>query len=1586
MTAHKQKRIVFLIIFFTSICSVKNSVADIVGPVRVCAGAEYSYNAGRVSGTRNHYWWQIEGGAITNSPGSYQVYVKWSGAGGKLILTVTTGEGDELVYSKTVQTYAGGSVTGQAAYCNPASGTLNLTGNSGAPARWEYSVNGYVWTAIANTTTVYSFSGITQPTQFRAVIDGGACGLIYSTPFTVNPTAAPAAPVTTSASRCGNGGVTLYANGSGAMYRWYNSSGTLLHEGTSRFFNTPILDKTTSYYVSTVIAQGCESARAMVTATVTQIPAAPPVAYAFNISAYCGYTDVTKAPAPSGLTYYWQTSPDDYSTGNTSPTTRVSTPGYVYLRTRDNTTGCWSATAVQWITVHQHPAAPADPVISAECGKVILTPAAPTAAVDYYWQTDASSTVETYPAFVHQWPPSTAYRITPDTITTAGTYYIRAKSAFMECWSAPTPIVVTAIGRQTCLEGQNTNYVVTNNIQTSGVQDDAFIGNLSLQDNVQSVTYMDGFGRAIQQVSSQGSPTQKDIVQIIAYDKMGRENKKYLPYTVAGVGRYKSDAMSAMQEFYSGSGPENDRASTSTPWAETVFEASALNEIKEQGMAGEAWQAGSGHTIRTNTRANTAVDAVKHWVYDFASGQCRIAGSYAAGELQVKEIINENDNRSLIYTDKQGRTILVKNEAGGEAAQTYNIYDDFSQLRMVIQPEGVKELSPSDGTTPDASFIDKWCFVYKYDKLGRITEKKIPGAEAVYYVYNKRDLPVLVQDGEQRKGNCWKFTKYDALGRPVLSGIYSHPAAVSQPQMQQAADQFSGQYESRTAVNYAAQHGYTIDQSFPALDLVKDQLLTAIFYDDYDFDRNPGTTDAAYVASGLSNEPEVCYETINRVTGTATNILGATKWLMTVLYYDKKGNAIQAQKENHLGGKDIVTSRYDFAGKLIESECKHQTATASIKTKELHYYDHMGRTVSRWHQINNGAWVKLAAYRHNELGQVVEKKLHSSDEVNYLQKVDYRYNIRGWTTRINDASLSDTTDLFGMELRYNEGPVSQPGAAYYNGNVAELMYTDKKDNQPKAYVFSYDKLDRLINSAFAAKSASGWNAQFGAFNEGGIEYDLNGNIKKLQRYALLNGQTERQSIDELAYSYTGNRLEKVTDIAMADMGFNNSVELPVEYTYDANGNLVKDMNKAIQAMNYNHLNLLTKVRKGNDSLQYTYDASGTLLSKVTYNTSTGSTVKKDYVNGFEYSGSQLTFFATPEGRVTLQGTNYNYEYNLKDHLGNVRVSFDRNPETGKARIIQRTAYYPFGGEQPGGSYVSGQPNKYLYNGKEFQDDLGLNVYHYDARMYDPMLARWNGVDPLADKYYPLSPFAYVANNPLKYIDPDGKRIIVSNDNNPCMPQEEYEALYITAAKYLIDNGAGEYLERLEKSQTLYVIKYATERMSGRYEDNTDMKNIFWSAYQEDAKIIYWDPFLGFETDLGYVLSSAEVLNHEFGHAAQQDEFPEQFKKDSNTPDRKYDDKEERRNITGPEQETARKLGKLPNGEVTRKNHDGYNVYTEGPTSSKKDIDKAVKQGQRCRQIKNKLAEDREEAKRKRQEMQEWIENGKYDSVPVAPSL
>jgi len=136
----------------------------------------------------------------------------------------------------------------------------------------------------------------------------------------------------------------------------------------------------------------------------------------------------------------------------------------------------------------------------------------------------------------------------------------------------------------------------------------------------------------------------------------------------------------------------------------------------------------------------------------------------------------------------------------------------------------------------------------------------------------------------------------------------------------------------------------------------------------------------------------------------------------------------------------------------------------------------------------------------------------------------------------------------------------------------------------------------------------------------------------------------------------------------------------------------------------------------------------------------------------EYSGS----YYRPKLVVTYK-RQFNYVYYLKDHLGNIRVTVDKDGE-----VLGYDDYYPFGLQMPGRSSNTANPNHlYKYSAKELDEEIGLEClplwgYYFGARYYDPVIARWLAVDPMADKYPSISPFVYCANSPLIFIDPTGE--------------------------------------------------------------------------------------------------------------------------------------------------------------------------------------------------------------------------------------
>src|SRR5690606_9881628 len=151
--------------------------------------------------------------------------------------------------------------------------------------------------------------------------------------------------------------------------------------------------------------------------------------------------------------------------------------------------------------------------------------------------------------------------------------------------------------------------------------------------------------------------------------------------------------------------------------------------------------------------------------------------------------------------------------------------------------------------------------------------------------------------------------------------------------------------------------------------------------------------------------------------------------------------------------------------------------------------------------------------------------------------------------------------------------------------------------------------------------------------------------------------------------------------------------------------------------------------------------------------------RTDYQSGFHYENEVLKFFATAEGYAGFSTRGFYYVYNYTDHLGNIRLSYTKNTLAGNPPVIvEENNYYPFGLKHQGYNNISpsNKVYKYKYNGKEFQDELGLNVYDFGFRNYSSDLGRWMNLDPLSEEFYGWSPYTYGLNTPVYAIDPDGR--------------------------------------------------------------------------------------------------------------------------------------------------------------------------------------------------------------------------------------
>lgn len=208
-------------------------------------------------------------------------------------------------------------------------------------------------------------------------------------------------------------------------------------------------------------------------------------------------------------------------------------------------------------------------------------------------------------------------------------------------------------------------------------------------------------------------------------------------------------------------------------------------------------------------------------------------------------------------------------------------------------------------------------------------------------------------------------------------------------------------------------------------------------------------------------------------------------------------------------------------------------------------------------------------------------------------------------------------------------------------------------------------------------------------------------------------------------------------------------------------NLTDDKDRKI-TMEYNHLNLPTRIDFTGTSkyIKFLYDADGNKLSKKVYDNTT-LLEERDYISGMEFVDGTIESIYHSEGRVlNANGTNPKYEYALKDHLGNTRITYIDQNSNGKietpSEITWEGHYYPFGMEMEG-PWMSGSAEeiKYKYNGIEKVEDHGLDVNMATFRTLDPAAGVWWSVDPKAEALASMSPYNAMGNNPVSNMDPEG---------------------------------------------------------------------------------------------------------------------------------------------------------------------------------------------------------------------------------------
>jgi len=921
------------------------------------------------------------------------------------------------------------------------------------------------------------------------------------------------------------------------------------------------------------------------------------------------------------------------------------------------------------------------------------------------------------------------------------TTYYRRKSSIGGNYIYSNVVKIAVVS----INWEDINYFREHSIATTGVSTWTAADQLSIGPKFQTTTYLDGLGRGTQKISKETATPDDpnnlwgDMVQFSQYDAYGRQPLNYLPYTTTSQsGKYKTAPLTEQPQYYTTNYNE------SFAYSVINFDNSPLNRVANIKQPGISWNASASRSAVYDI--NTTADDVRIFTVDYVQGSVPVhKGVYPEKTLYKLNTTDENGKAVVEFLDKYGRLILRKVQLDDVPAGvydgwicTYNVYDDFGLLRYQIQPEGVKYLSNNSWSfagTNGTTILNEQCFQYFYDDKGRTTWKKAPGAEPLRMLYDARDRVVFMQDGNQAALTTpqWTANIYDELDRPVISTLYNTNATVTtlQNDINTAPVSNTVTITNPGTVSVTAKTHLNPISSGNLNNSSVTTILSYQFYDNYAFNAVK-TFNTSYTNLNAYNTSDPNVQAIAKTlrttsfpTGSMTRVLNSTQFLSSTHYYDERGSLIQSLKDNIKQGTDITTLQYHFDGRELSSCNDHtvpNTGYTNFKTLTKYLFDKLGRVNSIQKQFGGNAFKTIANYNYDDVGRLKSKVLdpdYTAGGNSSLESLNYSYNIHSQLTGINkDYALKNPVNynkwghFFGQYLGFDNRD-NVFGSANLTGQITGVVWNTQGDDAQRKYEYSYDNAGRLTKADFKEKKHTGdaWSNNSMDFSVNGtsgkITYDLNGNLLNMLHKGVLPGTTTPLTLDELNYIYASysNKLETVTDI-MTNTTVNGQFgdfkdganDGNPDYVYDANGNVVIDLNKNAKELNqvqgangikYNFLDKPEQIRiAGKGTITIVYSASGQKLQR-SFTSETEDRIKiTTYINQFIYeetttiAGSVISPLGVgginfEEGRIrvvtpTSQGNGLDalivdgnmdlpnakrgaYDYFIMDYLQNVRM-------------------------------------------------------------------------------------------------------------------------------------------------------------------------------------------------------------------------------------------------------------------------------------------------------------------------------------------
>ena len=853
-----------------------------------------------------------------------------------------------------------------------------------------------------------------------------------------------------------------------------------------------------------------------------------------------------------------------------------------------------------------------------------------------------------------------------------------------------------------------------------------------------TIDYYDGLGRLIESVKQGAGGNFNDIYTLTEYNAEGAVSKTWLPIESPSFdGSYitPNEIRTTAQTFYD----------DSRPYSETLYEPTMEQLPFKQQNPGEEW-AESDVNITTLRGLNIEGDTYYGCTrYDVSlTGELVKNGEYADGMLHYEEIQDEGNADVIKFSDRDKNIVLERKISfDGQTLDTYYVYNIYGKLSYVIPPKASTIFKTQSNGSCDNSTINKLCYYYGYDQYNRLVEKRLPGAEVVYYVYDALDNIFMSQDGNLRKENKWRVIKIDDKYRKAVEGISTIP--------NRTRASLQDEWDTKLAIETKQATSAYMDNMYYSntCGLPNFEPLVSYFYDDYShvssITHTTLPTDAGY-PSGMSN-----------AMGLLTCKVVWEDWyqILTTYKYDDKNRVVLEHEYNLDGVYNIYTfKKYNFAGDLTGKKTVYNNSDLgySYSSEYSYSYTNWGTLQLVRHRVNNESWTNLCSYGYDDVMRLTSKTIIPRKATSNTKRTSYDYNIRGWTTSLSSP-------LFQQNLYYNNtisGSVPQ-----WNGSPSATTFTSINSNgglENITLTYGYDNFDRL-----QTVSSNGVSATGNLFRES-FSYDENGNPLTITRGSQLNSY-----IQYISLSYDGNQISSLNESKEAEGLYPDIPSIPKgdyesDWSYDANGNRTADPSRDITSITYNHLNQPLKISFGDGSyIEHKYRSDGSfygrtererIISTVNGGTSTTSrlrTLNMAQTGDFIFENTIPKRLYIEGGYIDLDfnnGTTYYYYY-IHDNQGSVRAIVNEH-----GNLVQATDYSAYG--VPSTRYQMNADNRF-HLGLEWQPMKGLYGYYNNARFRDALLAgTFLQQDPLAEKYYPFSPYHYSAGNPLKFLDENGE--------------------------------------------------------------------------------------------------------------------------------------------------------------------------------------------------------------------------------------